>query len=85
METIMESTKIGEGNGDDEVGSGDEGKREEAERTGEESGGGSTRSSAWPWVGSGKSSASSLTVGKTVVLFILISRLSLLRERLSLR
>ena len=46
IEIIMESTKIGEGNGNDEVGSGDEGKGEEAERTGEESGGGSTRSSA---------------------------------------
>ena len=85
IETIMESTKIGEERVDEVAGSWEEVKGKEARRTGEESGGGSTGSSAWPWLGSGKSTASSLTCGNTVLFFNLISRLSLLREQLSLR
>ena len=85
IETIIESTKIGEERGDDE-GGWEEVKGKEAGRTGEESGGGSTGSSAWPWFGFGKSTASSiLTCGNTELFFNLISHLSLLRERLSLR
>ena len=86
IETIMESTKIGEERGDDEAGGGEEVKGKEARRTGEESGGGSMGSSAWPWLGSSKSTTSStLTCGNTEFVFNLISHLSLLRERLSLR
>ena len=85
IETIIKSTKIGEERVNEIVGSWEEVKGKEAGRTGEESGGGSTRSLAWPWFGSDKSTASSLTCGNTVLCFILISRLSLLRERLSLR
>ena len=85
IETIMESIKIGEERVDEVAGSGEEVKGKEAGRTGEESGGGSTGSSAWPWVGSGKSTASSLTCGITVLFFNLISHLSLLSERPSLR
>ena len=81
IETIMESTKIGEGRVDEVVGSGENVKGKEAGRTGEECGGGSTGSSAWPWFGSGNSTASSLTCGNTELLFNLISRLSLLSER----
>ena len=84
IETIIESTKIGEERVDEVAGSWEEVKEKEAGRTREDSGGGSTRSSAWPWLGSGKSTASSLTYGNTVLFFNLISRLSLLRERLSL-
>ena len=84
IETIMESTKIGEERGDDE-GGWEEVKEKKAGRTWEESGSGSTGSSAGPWFDSGKSTASSLTCGNTVLFFNLISRLSLLRERLSLR
>ena len=84
IETIMESTKIGEERVED-AGGWEEVKGKEARRTWEESGGGSMGSSAWPWLGSGKSTASSLTCGNTVLFFNLISRLSLLRERLSLR
>ena len=47
IETIMESTKIGEERDDDE-GGWKEVKEKEAGRTGEESGGGSMGSSAWP-------------------------------------
>ena len=46
IETIMESTKIGEERVDEVAGSGEEVKGKEAGRTGEESGGGSTGSSA---------------------------------------
>ena len=85
IETIIESTKIGEERVD-EAGGWEEVKGKEAGRTGEESRGGSTGSSAWPWLGSDKSTASSsLTCGNTELVFNLISRLSLLRERLSLR
>ena len=82
IETIMESTKIGEERDDDE-GGWEEVKGKEAGRTGEESGGGSMGSSVWPWLGSGKSTASTLTCSNTELLFNLISRLSLLSERLS--
>ena len=85
IQTIMESTKIREGRVDEVAGSWEEVKGKEAERTGEESGGGSMGSSAWPWLGSGKSIASSLTYGNTELFFNLISRLSLLSERPSLR
>ena len=85
IETLMESTKIGEERVNEVAGSGEEVKGNEAGRTGEESGGGSTGSSAWPWFGSGKSTASSLTCGNTELFFNLISRLSLLSERPSLR
>ena len=85
IETIMESTKIGEERIDEVAGSWEEVKRKVAGRTGEDSGGGSTGSSVWPWFSSGKSTASSLTCGNTLLCFILISRLSLLWERLSLR
>ena len=61
IETTMESTKIGEGRVDEVAGSGEDVKGKEAGRTGEECGGGSTGSSAWPWFGSGNSTASSLT------------------------
>ena len=85
IETIMESTKIGKKRVD-EAGGWEEVKGKEAGRTGEESGGGSMGSSAWPWLGSGKSIASStLTCGNTELVFNLISCLSLLRKRLSLR
>ena len=84
IETIMESTKIGEERVDEVAGSWEEVKEKEAGRTGEESGGGSTGSSAWPWFGSSKSTASSLTCGNTELFFNLISRLSLLSERPSL-
>ena len=84
IETIMESTKIGEGRVDEVAGSWKEVKGKEAGRTREDSGGGSTGSLAWPWFGSGKSTASSLTCGNIVLFFNLISRLSLLSERLSL-
>ena len=47
IEIIMESTKIGEERGD-EAGGWEEVKGKEAGRTGEESGGGSMGSSAWP-------------------------------------
>ena len=47
IEMVTESTKIGEERGE-ETGSGEEVKGKEARRTGEESGGGSTGSSAWP-------------------------------------
>ena len=85
IETIMESTKIGEERIDEVAGSWEEVKGKVVGRTWEDSGGGSTGSSAWPWFGSGKSTASTLTCGNTVLCFILISRLNLLRERLSLR
>ena len=85
IEIIMESTKIGEESGDEKAGSWEEVKGKEAGRIWEECGGGSTGSSVWPWFSSGKSTASSLTCGNTVLFFNLISRLSLLRERLSLR
>ena len=85
IEIIMESTKIGEERVDEVAGSWEEVKGKEARRIGEESRGGSTGSLAWPWFGSGKSTTSSLTCGNTVLFFNLISRLSLLRERLSLR
>ena len=85
IETIMESTKIGEERIDEVAGSWEEVKGKVAGRTGEDSGGGSTGSSAWPWFGSGKSTASSLTCGNTVFCFNLISHLSLLRVWLSLR
>ena len=85
IETIMELTKIGEGRVDEVAGSWKEVKGKEAGRTREESGGGSTGSSAWPWFGSGNSTASSLTCSNTELLFNLISRLSLLSERPSLR
>ena len=85
IETTIESTKIGEGRVDEVAGSGEEGKGKEAGRSGEECGGGSTGSSAWPWFGSGNSTASSLTCGNTELFFNLISRLSLLSERPSLR
>ena len=86
IETIMESTKIGEERIDEVAGSWEEVKGKVAGRTGEDSGGGSMGSSAWPWFGSGKSTASStLTCGNTELFFNLISRLSLLRERLTLR
>ena len=84
IETIMKSTKIGEGRVDEVAGSWEEVKGKEAGRIGEESGGGSTGSSAWPWFGSGKSTASSLTCGNTELFFNLISRLSLLSEQPSL-
>ena len=48
IETTMESTKIREGRVDEVAGSGEDVKGKEAGRTGEECGGGSTRSSAWP-------------------------------------
>ena len=47
IETIMKSTKIGEERGD-EGGGWEEVKGKEVGRTGEESGGGSMGSSAWP-------------------------------------
>ena len=81
IEITMESTKMGEGRVDEVAGSGEEVKGKEAGRTGEESGGGSTGSAAWPWFGSGNSTASTLTCGNTELLFNLISRLSLLSER----
>ena len=85
IETIMESTKIGEERVD-EAGGWEEVKEKEARRTGEERGGSSMESSAWPWLDSDKSTASStLTCGNTELVFNLISLLSLLRERLSLR
>ena len=84
IKTIIESTKIGEERVDEVAGSWEEVKGKEAGRTGEESGGGSMGSSAYPWLGSGKSTASSLTCGNTVLFFNLISRLSLLREWLNL-
>ena len=85
IEIIIESTKIGEERVD-EAGGWEEVKGKEVGRTGEESGGSSMGSSAWPWLGSGKSTASStLTCGNTELFFNLISRLSLLRERLNLR
>ena len=84
IETIMESIKIGEERIDEVVGSWEEMKEKVAGRTGEDSGGGSAGSSTWPWFGSGKSTASTLTCGNIVLCFILISRLSLLRERLNL-
>ena len=84
IETTMESSKIGEGRVDEVAGSGEEVKGKEAGRTGEECGGGSMGSSAWPWFGSDNSTASSLTCGNTELLFNLISRLSLLSERPSL-
>ena len=85
IETIIESTKIGEERVDEVAGSGEEVKGKEAGRTGEESGGGSTGSSAWPWFGSGNSTASSLTCSNTELFLNLISRLSLLSEWPSLR
>ena len=85
IEIIMESTKIGEERVDEVEESWEEVKGKVAGRTGEDSGGGSTGSSAWPWFGSGKSTAYTLTCGNTVLFFNLISRLSLLSERLSLR
>ena len=85
IKTTMESTKIGEGRVDEVAGSGEDVKGKEVGRIGEECGGGSTGSSAWPWFGSGNSTTSSLTCGNTKLLFNLISRLSLLSERLSLR
>ena len=85
IEITMESTKIGEGRVDEVAGSGEDVKGKEAGRIGEECGGGSTGSSAWPWFGSDNSTASSLTCGNTELLFNLISRLSLLRKQLSLR
>ena len=48
IETIMESIKIGEERVDEVVGSGEDVKGKEARRIGEDSGGGSTGSSAWP-------------------------------------
>ena len=48
IETIMESTKIGEERIDEVAGSWEEVKGKVAGRTGEDSGGGSTGSSAWP-------------------------------------
>ena len=85
IETIMESTKIGEGRVDEVTGGWEEVRGKEAGRIGEECGGDSTGSAAWPWFGSDNSTASSLTCGNTELLFNLISRLSLLSERPSLR
>ena len=85
IETIMESTKIGEERVDEVARGWEEVKGKVTGRTGEDSGGGSTGSSAWPWFGFGNSTASSLTCGNTELLFNLISRLSLLSERPSLR
>ena len=68
IEMIMESTKIGEERVED-AGGWEEVKGKKAGRTGGESGGGSMGSSAWPWLGSGKSTASSLTCGNTVLFF----------------
>ena len=48
IEIIMESTKIGEERVDEVAGSWEEVKGKEAGRIGEESGGGSMGSSAWP-------------------------------------
>ena len=73
IEIIMESTKIGEERVDEVAGSWEEVKGKVAGRTGEDSGGGSTGSSAWPWFGSGKSTTSTLTYGNTVLYFIISS------------
>ena len=85
IEIITESTKIGEERGV-ETGSGKEVKGKIVRRTGEECRRDSTGSFAWPWLGSGMFTASSLLAcGDIELFFNLISRLSLLSERPSLR
>ena len=85
IEIITESTKIGEGRVDEE-GSGEEMKGREAGRTGEDCERDTTGSSAWPWFGSGMSTASSPLACVIIERFLnLVFRLSLLIERLSLR
>ena len=85
IEMITESTKIGEERGE-ETGSGEEVKGKDAGRTGEECGRDSMGSSAWPWLGSGVFTASSLLAcGDIELFFNLIFHLSLLMERLRLR
>ena len=85
IEIIIKSTKIREER-ENETGSGEEMKRREVGRIGEDCGRDTTGSSAWPWLGSGMSTASSPLACVVIELFFnLIFRLSLLIERLSLR
>ena len=85
IEMITESTKIGEERGG-ERGNGEEVKGKDAGRTGEECGRDSVGSSAWPWLGSGMFTASSLLAcGDIELFFNLIFHLSFLIERLSLQ
>ena len=85
IKIITESTKIGEERVD-EVGSGEEMKGRDAGKTGEDSEGDTTGSSAWPWLGSSMLTASSPLACVDIELFFnLVFRLSFLKERLSLR
>ena len=85
IEIITKSTKIGEGRVDEE-GSGEEMKGRDVGRTGEDSGRDTAGSSAWPWLSSGMSIASSPLACVDIELFFnLVFRLSFLIEWLSLR